>query len=213
MERPGGASRDHSPVKARAMTDAATARPTRFRTGGLSPRKPTRFAYTPDAAVREALAEDLGLLALRKLDFSGQITPDGRDAMVLTGTLAAECDQACIVTLAPVRAQITEDVRRRFVAGLSEPEADEMEMPVDDTVEPMPEVIDIAEIAAEALMLALPLYPRAPGAELGSVVVAPEGVAPLADSDLKPFAGLAGLAGLLTAKPADDGNDDGGKGH
>lgn len=195
------------------MTDAAAARPTRFRTGGLSPRKPTRFAYAPDAAVCEGLAQDLGLLGLRKLEFSGQITPDGRDAMLLTGTLTAECDQACIVTLAPVRARITEDVRRRYVAGLTEPEADEMEMPEDDTVEPMPEVIDIAAIAAEALMLALPLYPRAPGAELGSVVVAPEGVAPLADSDLKPFAGLAGLAGRLTPKPGDGGNEGGGKGH
>lgn len=189
------------------MTDAAPARPTRFRTGGLSPRKPTRFAYQPDSATREALARGLGLLALRKLDFTGQITPDGRDAMVLTGTLTAECDQPCIVTLAPVRARINEAVRRRFVAGLSQPDADEMEMPDDDTEEPMPETIDIAEIAAEALMLALPLYPRAPGAELGSVVHAPEGVAPLADSDLKPFAGLAALAGRLAPKPDDTGSD------
>ena len=191
------------------MTDAAPARPTRFRSGGLSPRKPTRFAYAPDAAAREALAQDLGLLALRKLEFTGQITPDGRDAMVLTATLTAEFDQACIVTLAPVRARINEEVRRRFVAGLTQPEADEMEMPEDDTVEPRPEVIDIAEIAAEALTLALPLYPRAPGAELGSVVHAPEGVAPLADSDLKPFAGLAALAGRLTAKPDEGSGEDG----
>lgn len=191
------------------MTDAAPARPTRFRAGGLSPRKPTRFAYAPDAEVREGLARDLGLLALRKLEFIGQITPDGRDAMVLTATLTAECDQACIVTLAPVRARISEEVRRRFVAGLTQPEADEMEMPEDDTVEPMPEVIDIAEIAAEALMLALPLYPRAPGAELGSVVHAPEGVAPLADSDLKPFAGLAALAGRLKPKADEDSGEGG----
>lgn len=187
------------------MTDAAPARPTRFRTGGLSPRKPTRFHYAPDAEVQASLAQDLGLLALRKLEFAGQITPDGRDAMVLTATLTAECDQACIVTLAPVRARISEEVRRRFVADLPSPDADEMEMPEDDTVEPMPEVIDIADIAAEALMLALPLYPRAPGAELGNVTLAPDGVAPLEDSDLKPFAGLAALAGRLAAKPDKEG--------
>jgi uncharacterized metal-binding protein YceD (DUF177 family) len=191
------------------MSDADPARPTRFRTGGLSPRKPTRFVYAPDATLRDALAQDLGLLALRKLEFSGQIAPDGRDAMLLTGTLTAECDQPCIVTLAPVRSRITEEVRRRYVAGLDQPDADEMEMPEDDTVDPMPEVIDIAEIAAEALMLALPLYPRAPGAELGSVVHAGDGVAPLTDSDLKPFAGLAGLAGKLAAKPDADGDGDG----
>jgi uncharacterized metal-binding protein YceD (DUF177 family) len=192
-----------------AAPDATPARPTRFRTAGLSPRKPTHFAYAPEADQRAALAQSLGLLALRKLTFTGQITPDGRDAMVLTATIEAECDQPCIVTLAPVRARIAEDVRRRFVAGLTQPDADEMEMPDDDTVEPMPEVIDLAEIAAEALVLALPLYPRAPGATLGEVVVAPDGVTPLSDSDLKPFAGLAALAGRLAPKP-DDGSDKGG---
>ncbi len=66
-------------------------------------------------------------------------------------------------------ARIDDTVRRRFVADLGTPEGDESEMPEDDTVEPMPEVIDLAEIAAEALMLALPEYPRAPGAEFGQI--------------------------------------------
>jgi uncharacterized metal-binding protein YceD (DUF177 family) len=77
------------------------------------------------------------------------------------------------VTLTPVRAVIDEPVRRRYVADLPQPDGDEVEMPEDDTLEPMPEVIDLAEVAAEALALALPLYPRAPGAELGSVVLCP----------------------------------------
>lgn len=191
------------------MTDANPVRPIRFRTGGLSPRKPTRFSYAPDADARDTIAKDLGLLGLRKLEFIGQIAPDGRDAMQLTGNLTAECDQACIVTLAPVRARISEEVRRRYVAGLEQPEGDEMEMPEDETVDPMPEVIDIAEIATEALMLALPLYPRAPGAELGQVVHAGTGIAPLSDSDLKPFAGLAALAGRLATKPEENGGKDG----
>ena len=110
-----------------------------------------------------------------------------------------------MVTLAPVRARIDEAVRRRFVAGLGAPEGDEVEIPEDDSLEPMPDVIDLAEIAAEALALALPEYPRAPGAEFGSAAVAPDGVAPLSDADLKPFAGLAGLVGLTPPK-------DGGKG-
>ena len=62
-------------------------------------------------------------------------------------------------------------------------------------VEPMPEVIDLAEVAAEALALALPLYPRAPGAELGEPwCLPPDGVTPLTDADLKPFAALPRLA-------------------
>jgi uncharacterized metal-binding protein YceD (DUF177 family) len=186
------------------MTDASKTRPTKFRTGGLSARKPTRFDHEASAEERKALAADLGLLALRKLRLTGEITPAGRDAMELTARLVAEADQPCVVTLAPVRCMIDEAVRRRFVADLPQPEGDEVEMPEDDTVEPMPEVIDLSDVAAEALALALPLYPRAPGAALGPTLVGPDGVAPLTDADLKPFAGLAALAGKLPPK-ADEG--------
>jgi uncharacterized metal-binding protein YceD (DUF177 family) len=188
--------------------DPAPTKPTTFRSGGLSPRKPTHFAYAPDAAARAELARSLDLLAIKTLTFTGSITPSGRDEMTLTGTLTASVDQACVVSLVPVPARITEQVRRRYVAGLPVPEGEEMEMPEDDATEPMPEVIDLAEVTTEALALALPLYPRAPGATLGEAVFADAGVKPLADADLKPFAGLAGLAEKLGAKPS-DGTDGG----
>ena len=191
------------------MTDAEISRPTRFRAGGLSPRKPTRFSYRPDAGERAALAEDLGLIALYRLELTGEIRPAGRDELVLDATLTAAADQACGITLAPVPAQVSEPVRRRFVAGLETPEGDEVEMPEDDSVEPMPEVIDLAEIAAEALALALPLYPRAPGAEFADGLHAADGVTPLTDADPKPFAGLQGLAAKLAAKgePGSEGDE------
>ncbi len=191
------------------MTNAEISRPTRFRAGGLSPRKPTRFSYRPDAGERAALAEDLGLIALYRLELTGEIRPAGRDELVLDATLTAAADQACGITLAPVPAQVSEPVRRRFVAGLETPEGDEVEMPEDDSVEPMPEVIDLAEIAAEALALALPLYPRAPGAEFADGLHAADGVTPLTDADLKPFAGLQGLAAKLAAKgePGSEGDE------
>lgn len=184
------------------MTD--TERPTRFRTATLSPRKPTRFRYAPDAEARAALAQDLGLLGLHDLLMEGEITPTGRDELVLTARLQARADQACVVTLAPVPARIDEPIRRRYLASYIEPEGDEVEMPEDDTLEPLPEVIDLSEVAAEALALALPEYPRAPGAELGEAVHAAPGVAPLTDAALKPFAGLASLAERLAAKDGKD---------
>lgn len=191
------------------MTDADTSRPTRFRTGGLSPRKPTRFSYRPDAAERAALAEDLGLITLHRLDLTGEIRPAGRDELLLEATLTAAADQACGITLAPVPTRIAEPVHRRYVAGLVSPEGDEVEMPEDDSVEPMPEMIDLAEIAAETLALALPLYPRAPGAEFAEGLHAADGVTPLTDADLKPFAGLQGLAAKLAAKgePGSEGDE------
>jgi uncharacterized metal-binding protein YceD (DUF177 family) len=190
------------------MTEPATNRPTRFRTGGLSPRKPTRFSYIPDAAERAALAEEMGLLGLPKLELTGEVRPRGRDELVLEARLVARADQPCSVTLVPVPASVDEPVRRRYVAELEEPQGDETEMPEDETVEPMPEMIDLAEIAAEALALALPLYPRAPGAEFGQALHAPEGVAPLSDADLKPFAGLQGLAERLKAKDNSGADED-----
>ncbi len=190
------------------MSDPALPRPTRFRTGGLSPRKPTRFSYRPDKSERAQLAADLDLLSLYALDLVGEIRPNGRDELVLDATLTVRADQPCSITLAPVPVTVNEPVRRRYVADLTLPEGDEVEMPEDDSVEPMPETIDLAEIAAEALALALPLYPRAPGAELGQTVHAGDGLTPLSDADVKPFAGLKGLSAQLAAKEKPDGGTD-----
>lgn len=160
-------------------------------------RKPVRFDLSPDAGERAAVAGDLGLLDLPAFRFAGTVKPAGRD-VVLEGVLTAAVVQPCSVTLVPVTTHIDEPVTRRYVADWVEPEGDEVEIPEDVTVEPLPQAIDLAEVAVEALALALPLYPRAPGADLGEAVFAPPGVAPLRAEDLRPFAGLAALKDSLT---------------
>lgn len=188
------------------MPEPAPARPTRFRTGGLSQRKPTRFFWKPDAAARGLLAAELGFLALHRLVFEGQIDPVGRDEFRLQGQLTAVVDQACIVTLAPVQTNLHDTVLRRYVAGLAIPVADEAEIPADDSIDPLPETLDIPEIAIEALMLALPLYPRAAGAEFGVQSLAPEGTDAVDQTPQKPFAGLSALADRLKSpRTPDDG--------
>lgn len=182
------------------MSKPAAPHPTRFRTGAFSPRKPTRFSYRPDADDRARLAAELDLLALHSLEMTGEFRPIGRDELVLEARLTARVDQPCSLTLVAVPASVAETVRRRYVAGLAPPEGDEIEMPEDDSIEPMAVEIDLAEVAAEALTLALPLYPRAPGADVGQVVHAGEGVTPLSDADLKPFSGLRDLAAELAQK-------------
>lgn len=167
-----------------------------LRAAGLSHRKPTRFALDPDAAGRAAMAAELGLLSLSRLSFRGELTPVGRADFDLTADLQAEVEQPCSVTLAPVPARIAEKVHRRLAADQATPEGDEVEV-TDDETDPLPEVIDLTAMALEALSLALPPYPRAPGAELGEAVFAAPGVAPLKEADLRPFAGLAGLADKL----------------
>lgn len=164
-----------------------------WRTGALSHRKPTRFGWNAGPQARQDLARALDLQGIARLRLEGEIRPEGRADFLLSARLEAEVTQSCVVTLAPVPARIDEPVLRRYLAEFAWPEGDEVEIPEDDSAEPLPERIDLAEVALEQLALALPPYPRAPGAELGEAVFAEPGTEALRDQDLKPFAGLASL--------------------
>ena len=171
-----------------------------MRSGALPTRKPTRFDLAPDAPTRAAIAQALGLLDLPRLRMKGEVRPSGARDFVLEAHLDAVVVQPCSVTLAPVRSTLSEPVLRRYLADWVDPDGDEAEMPEDDSTEALPEVIDLGAVAVEALVLALPLYPRAGGAEFTGVVATPEGAAPIVDADLKPFAGLAALKDRLGPK-------------
>ncbi|MDF1854743.1 DUF177 domain-containing protein [Pseudooceanicola sp.] len=171
-----------------------------FRVSDLAANRSTAFEITPDAAARAAIAEELALIGLRKLRFSGTLTPEGAKGWRLDGDLGATVVQPCVVTLAPVTSRIDEKVTRRYVAGLrdSTTSLEETEMPEDVDVEPLGDRIDVEAVLVEALALALPLYPRAEDAALETSEFADAGVTPLRDADLKPFAGLAALRDKLT---------------
>lgn len=173
-----------------------------YRSALVSGRKTLRFAFAPDDAARAQMARALGLLELPEFSFKGEMSPMGRADVVLLAELAGLVVQPCSITLAPVRSRVKDSVERHYRAEYTEPQGDEVEIPEDDA-DPLPEIIDVAAVALEALALALPLYPRAKGAELGEAVFAAPGVAPLKADDLKPFAGLAGLAALM--KTPEDG--------
>jgi len=70
----------------------------------------------------------------------------------------------------------------------------------DDSLEPLGREIDLWRVMSEALALALPDYPRAEGAELGTLKVTEPGKEAMGEDDLKPFAGLAGLKSKLEGK-------------
>lgn len=163
-----------------------------LRTAGLGGRPATPFDLRPNAVDRAALSAFLDITAIPELRFTGTITPAGRRDLILQGDLVARVVQPCVVTLEPVTTPLRERVERRYVENFAVPEGDEVEMP-DDGTEPLPQAIDLGAVATEALALALPLYPRSPGAALGETVHAADGIAPLRDADLRPFAGLAGL--------------------
>lgn len=169
-------------------------------TARLSSKVPTTFDLAPDAAIRAAVAKDLEILGVPHLRFAGTITPAGRRDFVLEGDLVARVTQACVVTLAPVTTDLSDHVLRRFVHDHAVPDADEVEIPQDDSVEALGDTIDPGAVAVEALALLLPEYPRAAGAAFMPATVADNDV--IADRP-KPFAGLAGLAAEMAAKLPD----------
>ena len=170
---------------------------TALRVADLPQNSPTAFEIVPDKEELAALAAELGVNALRKVRFTGEITAKGKRDWQLAGALGATAVQDCVVTLEPVTTRIEEKVALTYQAHIETPEGSEVEMPEDDSVEPLGSHIDPAEVMAEALALHIPAYPRKDGAELGEAVYAEPGVAPMRDEDAKPFAGLAALRGQL----------------
>ena len=153
-------------------------------------RQATRFDLAPEAGEREAIAAHLGVPGVRKLRFAGLLRPEGRQDWRLEAELGATVIQESVVSLDPVTTRIDERVERRYLAEPGEPEADEAEMPEDDTIEALPQSLDLVEVMTEALALALPPYPRAEGEELGEVVVTETGAEPLTEERAKPFSAL-----------------------
>jgi uncharacterized metal-binding protein YceD (DUF177 family) len=155
------------------------------------------FQLTPDAETRDALAEELDILGIKKLTFTGEVRPDGKKDLALTGHLGATVVQPCGVTLDPVTTRLEEPVTRRYVAGYEMPEEAEAEMPEDEDIEALPDEIDLAAVMAEALALNLPPWPRAEGIEPLEIAVTEPGKAPMTDDDAKPFAALKSLKDKL----------------
>lgn len=177
--------------------------PTRLVIAELASRKPTRFAFDATADQQAALAARLGLSDLRKLRLRGEIRPKGGQDWALAAQLGATVVQPCSVTLDPVTTRIEEGIERLYLADLPQMTAQEIEMPDDDRLEALPEVIDLVALAEETLALVIPPYPRADGATLDTQVFAEPGVKPMTDEDANPFAGLAQLRDRLRGGDAD----------
>ena len=160
----------------------------------LNNTRATKFSVVPSADTLKEIRDRLGIDDLRKLRFEGELRPDGTQDWVLEGHLGVTVVQACVVTGDPVTTRLEEDVTRHFLANPPElPHGDEIEMPEDDTIEDLPETLDLLDIVYEVTAIALPPYPRSEGAELEQRLFSPPGAEPLTDAAASPFAGLAAL--------------------
>ena len=132
--------------------------------------KPLYRSIEADPAERDALARRFGLESLDALRAKVTVVPVRHGEIIsVEGKLAAEAVQKCVVTLGPVPARIEET----FAVKLSPPSDAEPEIEIDpegDEPEPLEgESVDIGEIVAQHLALALDPYPRADGAEFEGV--------------------------------------------
>lgn len=147
------------------------------------------FDLAPTEAEAAALARLLGANAVRKLRFAGRLEPVGKGGWRLEGRLGATVVQPCVVTLEPVTTRIDQPVRRTWLPDARPAAEVVVDADADDEPEPLGERIDLGLVATEALALAMPAYPRKPGAALRSPPEA-EG-----EDRPRPFAALAALRG------------------
>lgn len=128
-----------------------------------------------------AVAMRLGLLDLEALQAELELSRDSDGLAVhVSGQFIAKVQQACVVTLVPVPAIITETVTGCFMPPEAMP-SEEGGFTLADADDPVIDpiihgVIDVGELVVQHLSLALDPYPRAPGAEsaarLGTSAVA-----------------------------------------
>lgn len=180
-------------------TNPMTDKIKKLRVTDLNARGATDFALTAGGTLRKEIAKQLDLVDLRKIRFTGKIMPSGEADWRLTGGLGATVVQPCVVTLAPVVTRIETPVTRQFIANLKysdDPEEEIEVLPGEDS-EPLGSHIDLVSVMVEALSLALPLYPKAEGADLESSVFTEEGKTPMSDEAARPFAALSALRDKL----------------
>ena len=118
---------------------------------------------------REALAARFGLLAVHALSAHMQLEPWRRGGIKVAGRFDATVLQTCVVTLEPFEEVLQEDITRYF-AGQNAPGPAAVTHSVESLEQDEPDVIsggsiDLGELVAESLGLALDPYPRKPGAE------------------------------------------------
>lgn len=124
-----------------------------------------RVAIAANADERAALARRFGLLELASLAASLDVKREAAGIRV-AGTVTGHGDQACVASGEPVPFRLKEPVALLLADA---PDGGEIELAADDLdVEPLAgDIVDLGEIAAQALALGLDPYPRRPGSVAG----------------------------------------------
>lgn len=144
---------------------------------------------------RADLARRFDLVSLDSLTASFNLKRVRKDLVRVKGRVSAELVQACVVTLDPIPAKIDERFEVDFVEGQAPAVSDlELDAEAAEAPEPAPDGwVDLGEIAAEQLGLALDPYPRRPDAAVPAQWIAEPAPEPVASELPNPFAILEKL--------------------
>lgn len=143
---------------------------------------------------REALARRFQVRSIEALSATVHLRSVAGGALVrVDGTLTAKVVQTCVVSLEPVPQEVSEKFSMNFSADTPDTvPGTELELSVDDEDPPDPIVggmIDVGEVVAEQLALALDPFPRKAGVAFEEA----EEEAPEPEKRPSPFAVLAAL--------------------
>jgi uncharacterized metal-binding protein YceD (DUF177 family) len=127
----------------------------------------TEITIEANAEEREALARRFDIPAVHAFSATFVATPWRRGGVQVRGEFAAKVEQVSVVSLEPFTSEVGEPVVRYYQAETGPGHHPDV-LSVESLEDEEPEVIsggsiDLGEIAAESLALALDPYPRMPG--------------------------------------------------
>ena len=127
----------------------------------------TELTIEADREERDALARRFGIEAIHALTARFVATPWRRGGVQVRGEIAANVEQISVISLEPFTSEVGEEVVRYYQAETG-PGHNPPVLSVESLEDEEPDVIsggaiDLGEIAAESLALALDPYPRKAG--------------------------------------------------
>ena len=159
--------------------------------------EPATVTLEASPSERAALALRFDLTDLRRLTAQVRVRWRQRNRhLEVTGELQADLVQTCVVSLEPVEAHVADSFRAEFLRGL--PATAEVDLLLDPGDDDPPEpldgpLVDLGELVAQHLSLAIDPYPRAPGISFDAVQAKLEPASdPEPEAD-NPFRKLAAL--------------------
>ena len=144
---------------------------------------------------RAALARRFRIAGIGVLDARLRVTPlqiDGATGVRIMGSFTARVTQTCVVSLEDFETELAEDVRLDLLPATAGEAGGEAVFDPEEDVEPLEgDVLDLGELVAQYLSLALDPHPRRPGVNYGADDKPPEEAGE--DGASGPFAALGEL--------------------